>query len=158
MNGPTLVWTHKKVSLYRCEDNAVEFKCTQTQNDTIRHNCATFTMVRFFSFSTLSPPLLLTCCFFCIFYPDFRLPAEPGAAVLRQEMVNPWTMQPIYSNLLSVDVNCKSLVPRRLVNINSFGQIGTGWIEIPLGKLEQDELNRLGSLEEEMTVRVEGQA
>ena len=44
------------------------------------------------------------------------------------------------------------------VTEQSVAEILSEWTSIPLGKLEQDELNRLGSLEDEMTVRVKGQA
>ena len=45
-----------------------------------------------------------------------------------------------------------------LVTEQSVAEILSEWTSIPLGKLEQDELNRLGNLEEEMTTRVKGQA
>jgi ATP-dependent Clp protease ATP-binding subunit ClpC len=44
------------------------------------------------------------------------------------------------------------------VTEQAVAEILSDWTSIPLGKLEQDELNRLGNLEEEMTVRVKGQA
>ena len=44
------------------------------------------------------------------------------------------------------------------VTEQSVAEILSEWTSIPLGKLEQDELNRLGNLEEEMTLRVKGQA
>lgn len=44
------------------------------------------------------------------------------------------------------------------VTEQAVAEILSEWTSIPLGKLEQDELNRLGNLEEEMTVRVKGQA
>ena len=54
------------------------------------------------------------------------------------------------------DPDIDKLTP--FVTEQSVAEILSEWTSIPLGKLEQDELNRLGSLEEEMTVRVKGQA
>ena len=44
-----------------------------------------------------------------------------------------------------------------LVSEQSIAEILSECTSIPLGKLEQEELNRLGSFEEEVAVRVKGQ-
>lgn len=56
------------------------------------------------------------------------------------------------------DEDEENKLPPPLVTEQAVSEILSEWTSIPLGKLEQDELDRLGNLEEEMTVRVKGQS
>jgi ATP-dependent Clp protease ATP-binding subunit ClpC len=85
------------------------------------------------------------------FLPDkaIDLLDEAGALVHMDQVMN-------YDDDENEDEENK--LPPPLVTEQAVSEILSEWTSIPLGKLEQDELDRLGNLEEEMTVRVKGQS